>query len=406
MKILYVTPLVAGFEDILNGKTESRGLPSFIFPLRELLRRGHQTDIILISDYNKAFDIKADWISADHIIANINHDLVSTKGIQRTVNKVCSFIELLYILAKCLGSHTYDFVYCHGTAALTGNLMANLFRVRCGYRIYGTVNLINRIQKYGRMKTMLLSPVYTAIFNLRKEFMIITDDGTHGDQVYDQLCFRKKYKSYFWLNGVDKEIDYGGCRLFVPEKPYLFHAARICRNKVQHRDVMLLRMLHKKGRKLHLYFAGHIVDEKYRQEMEEYIDKNDLKGYVTFLGDIKREDLQNYAVNAVAVPLFDRYSNQGNVFLECAMAGAVIITYHEKPLERFIKNGENGYFVHNGHEACRIIESLCDMDKDARKKIAEKLKIVAGKTLLSWDERVRKEIQLIETAVIKEQNSR
>ena len=46
------------------------------------------------------------------------------------------------------------------------------------------------------------------------------------------------------------------------------------------------------------------------------------------------------------------------------------------------------------------------MDKDARKKIAEKLKIAAGKTLLSWDERVRKEIQLIETAVIKEQNSR
>ena len=39
MKILYVTPLVAGFEDILNGKTESRGLPSFIFPLKEQLRR-------------------------------------------------------------------------------------------------------------------------------------------------------------------------------------------------------------------------------------------------------------------------------------------------------------------------------------------------------------------------------
>lgn len=396
MRILYVATLVAGFEDILRGKMESRGLPSFIFPLQELLNRGHQVDIILISNYRDPVNIKVDWISKDNILANINNDLVTGSKNRRLWNKVKSFFELYHTLTTCLKTGDYDFVYCHGTAALLGNILANRYQVRCGYRVYGTIGIADTIRSKGIIKTYLKYPIYGLIFNIKKEFMIVTDDGTEGNYVYKHFCRKKGYRFYFLLNGVNKNIDYSKCALPVPEEKYIFHAARICRPKGQHRVVELLHILHENGIKIHLYFAGHNEDDAYREEIIQLINKYRLNSYVIFLGDINREDLQNLARNSVAVPLFADFSNQGNVFLECAMAGAIIVTYHEPPLKRFITDGKNGYFVDDYKEAAKKIMFLCDLEEKETNAIKKRAMKKVGNKLLSWDERVFKEVRLIE----------
>lgn len=395
MKILYITPLVAGFEDILRGKMESRGLPSFIFPLQELIRKGHMVDIILISNYKDPINIKVEWIKSKNIIANINNDLVDGNKAVRIVNKIKSLLELSKTINKLLKEKRYDFVYCHGKAGLLGNLYANKYKVRCGYRIYGTIGLARNIREKGIINTAISYPVYFAIFNIKKDFMIITDDGTEGDFVYDKLALEKKFKLFFWLNGIEKTISYSKCEISPPEGKYLFHAARICRVKAQHKNIELLYRLHKKGVYIKLYFAGHIEDDGYKKELDLLIQNCNLNEYVVFCGDINRADLENLATKSVAVPLFADF-NQGNVFLECMMAGSIIVTFYEKMMGRFILDGENGFFVKDIDDAAEKIKILCEMPEEKIVGIKLKAKNWMEQKLLSWDERVGKEIKLIE----------
>lgn len=396
MKILYVTPLVAGFEDILRGKSESRGLPSFIFPLKELIKRGHTVDIILVSNYRESINIKVDWIKNENVIANINNNMVNGKKIVRIVNKMKSLCTLSKVMKKCMKSRKYNFVYCHGTAALFGNIYANKFKVPCGYRVYGTIQLAKSIREKGIVRTAFLFPVYFAIFNLKKNYMLITDDGTEGDYVYNRFALKKFFPLYFWLNGINKNINYSKCQLLLPEENYIFHAARISRPKAQHNDIELLHVLHEKSVGIRLYLAGHIEEREYKEELDEMIHQYKLEEYVIFLGDINREDLQNYARNAVAVPLLAEF-NQGNVIYECMIAGTIVVTYYEKPLARFVSHGENGYFVKDVREAANIIAHLCEMSKSEREAIKLRASEKIDKSLLTWEQRTAKEIMLIES---------
>lgn len=396
MKILYVTPLVAGFEDILRGKAESRGLPSFIFPLKELIKRGHTVDIVLVSNYRGPINIKVDWIKNENIIANINNNMVDGKKTLRTINKLKSLCALLRLMKKCLKKKKYDFVYCHGTAALLGNIYANKYRVPCGYRVYGTIQLAKSIREKGIVRTAFLFPVYFMIFNIKKNYILITDDGTEGDYVYNQFTLKKDFPLYFWLNGIEKNINYLKCQLPLPEEKYIFHAARISKPKAQHNDIELLRKLHEEGIGIRLYLAGHIEEPKYKEELDAMIRRYKLEKYVIFLGDINREDLQNYARNAIAVPLLAEF-NQGNVIYECMIAGTIVVTYYEKPLTRFISHGENGYFVRDIREAANIIKHLCEITDSERDAIKIKASEKIDKLLLTWEQRTEKEIVLLES---------
>ncbi len=395
MRILYITPLVMGFEDLLRGKSESHGLPSFIFPLKELITRGHIVDIILVSNYKDPIDIKVDWISAKNIIANINNDLVEGSRFKRKYNKIKSFFALLRILGNCLRSGDYDFVYCHGKAGFLGNLFANAHNIPCGYRVYGTIDMAENIRRKGLLKTAIKYPVYFAIFNTKKCFLMVTDDGTEGNFVYKKFSVNKSYDFQFMLNGIEKEIDYHKCEIEIPKGRYLYHAGRIARQKGQHRVVKITYALHKMGIKVKVYFSGHVSEPEYKAELDALVKKYHLADYVIFLGDIKREDLQNLARNALAVTLYANF-NQGNVFFECMMSGGVIVTKEEESLHRFIQNGRNGFFANNLDDAVSVIMKLNSMTEDEILLIRNNATKRVERSLLTWEERVAKEVNLIE----------
>ena len=116
--------------------------------------------------------------------------------------------------------------------------------------------------------------------------MLITDDGTEGDYVYNQFTLKKDFPLYFWLNGIEKNINYLKCQLPLPEEKYIFHAARISKPKAQHNDIELLRILHEEGIGIRLYLAGHIEEPKYKEELDAMIRRYKLEKHVFSLFSI------------------------------------------------------------------------------------------------------------------------
>lgn len=399
MKILYVTPLVAGFRDLLEGKKESKGLPSFVFPLKALLDDDNQVDIVLVSNYVKPINITADWIRNENIIANINNDFATTRGLQRIRFKIRSLCELYRVINHTLKTGNYDFVYCHGTAAYLGNIIANKHHVRCGYRIYGVVNVAHDIRKMGVRKSIIKYPLYYRIFKEKKEFILITDDGTDGDYAFEQFNSKASFPMYYLVNGVDKTFTY--------EKPddvlkecdclennYIFHAGRVSRIKRQDRVIKVLHELHLAGYRIHLILAGHISDEPYYDELNKIVEQNGLSKYVHFIGAVERTEMQSLSRDAVATILLGDSSNQGNIFFECAFAGSTIITFPEPSLKKYINNEQSGFFVDDEKGAAEIVGSIMD-NKYNTERIREALHNTVDSCLLTWDERVQSEIELI-----------
>lgn len=399
MKILYISPLVAGFQDILEGKENSKGLPSFIYPLKKLMDDGNRVDIVLISNYNKKIDIKVDWINNRNIIANINHDFADVKGLKRWIRKFKSLVELYSTLTKAMKYGEYDFVYCHGTAAYLGNVLANYYKLRCGYRVYGVVNVAHDIRNAGVLRSIIRYPIYYAIFNTPKDFLLITDDGTNGDEAFRSYNPQKTIPMYYLLNGVDKCFRYikqgdvllkCGCK----KGEYIFHAGRISQIKRQDRVVEVLHKLHLSNCKMHLLLAGHISDKVYYNRLMLQIERYDLQDYVHFLGPIERENMQSLAHDAMATVLLGDSSNQGNVFWECAIAEALIITYPEKSLKKYIKHEESGFFVNDEDEAKNVLTRIVAGQYDIKQMTAALKKTVNDK-LQTWEERAQFEIDLI-----------
>ena len=399
MKILYVTTLFAGFEDLLKGDTEAKGLPSFIFPLQRLLEGGHQVDIILVSNFKGPLNIQVSWLKRENIIANINNDLTGSGFSSKVAHKAKSVRQLYRAIVKAHKRVGYDFIYGHGKAGAMANFAANRLGVPCGCRLYGTFDLYQRLENSSRLGFLLRNPVYSAIFKQRKKFLLITDDGSRGQEVYDRLKPRKHpYPCYVWLNGVDIEpIETLEDACETPEHPYLFCPGRIDPCKRQDRVIEALRLCHEQGMgELHLYLAGHITEDyqDYYDRLKKQTRDAGLTEYVHFLGAVSRRALKKYAYYARATVLMYDYFARGSVFYEAFSTGAVVIGLTTGQLEGFIEHGRNGFIVADEAGVADVVVGIgAEPDTVKLKNSAIQ---TANKLLITWAKRIDKEQRLIE----------
>jgi hypothetical protein len=97
-------------------------------------------------------------------------------------------------ISHVLKKERYDFVYGHGSIGSIANLIANKNRIPCAIRLYGTF-LANKIYSQSKISIFLHHPLEYLCFIIPKQFLLITNDGTRGDEVYKHLV--PSNKSYF-----------------------------------------------------------------------------------------------------------------------------------------------------------------------------------------------------------------
>jgi glycosyltransferase involved in cell wall biosynthesis len=399
MKILYVTGMGVPLQDILSGKRveEVTHSPGFFQPWYRLALRGHQVDFVVTSNFDAICDINVDWFKKENLKINIYDPTVEMSILRRIPRRLGRLFRLIYHVNKALREDDYDFVICWAFfEGFVGNILANLHGVPCGMRAMGTL-LMPEMRKRGPFLTALHHPVEYFSFKLRKSFFLMTDDGTHGDQLYKAWRpSQKKYDYLFWKTGVQfKTIDEISSEFKKPSSDYIFFAARFDPWKRHDLIVETLSKLHASGRLLHLYFAGAIQSKSYYEQVMRQIDDAELSDYVHYLGAIPADQLRLYAFHAVANIFMYDVSNLGNVFFETYTTGGVIIGKNDGSLDEYIDAGRNGFIVEDTDDASRIVEEILSRAHDV--KAIKKAAIRDSRDrCISMNERFDAEVALIE----------
>ena len=399
MNILYVTTLWTGFSDILfNGGIEPKGMPAFLLPLRELIKRGYSVDFIVIHTYSDypEYDIKIDWINKEQVVGEVVwHNKMSMK--------LFNIIKLYKTVESAVKTKKYDFIYSHGGSATVSRLLAKKYNIPFGQRLYGTF-LYDNIIREGLLKSKITYFLEYDAFKSKKDFLLVTNDGSKGDEAY-KIINKKRNPSrfYFWHNGIERmpevtEEELNERYLMLGGHPFLFYVARIDRWKRQDEAIKILKMLHDRGQKIKLFIAGQIFNQEYYNELLELINNLDLKNYVVFMGVINREEIN--IMSKLAICSFSLYDvcNLGNVFHEILSAGGIIISKNDGSLDFFIEHQKNGFLLNDINEAPQYIESIIS-NKEYEKELRIRAQRTSIEKMSTWEHRIDKEIKLIEHTI-------
>ncbi|GJQ03943.1 hypothetical protein CAPN009_03580 [Capnocytophaga canimorsus] len=261
-------------------------------------------------------------------------------------------------------------------------------------RIYGTF-LINEINE-PKWKVFLRHPLEYLCYRMTGKGLLITNDGTKGDRVYDKIG-TPKLPFYFPLNGVDKDIveKIQKPSIDLP-KDFLVYVARLDPWKQQNLLIEALNILNKKGVDFpKTYIVGAVSDREYFDGLQEKVVKYNLKHKVEFvLGVPIRQAHYMLYHSKISFSLYHT-SNLGNVFLESLQLGVPTIAINDTGSLDLI-NSEAYYELKtdNVEKISNAIQILLE-NNELREKIKEKAKIFANTNLKSWEERAEYEINLM-----------
>ncbi len=399
MRILYITDCWTGLKDIIYyGRNDANGMPAFIKPLKEIINRGHTVDLYVIDNES---------VNSININPN-NRGMNVVRVLKYHQNILLRQFDILVMkkeIRELLSNNHYDFVYGHGSAAGSVQKIIKEFGIPYGHRLYGTF-LYDELEKNGILKTKIRRYIECSVFMKDKDFLLVTDDGTKGDKVFKMLNPGKEpFEFEFWLNGVDpvkninKAIDLTKYSI-QEDTQFLFYLARISRWKGQHKAIDLLKTIKEYGYNIKLVISGQVIDEDYFNEITDMINNYGLSNDVIFTGAIDRATAKELCKQSIAsLSLYD-LSNRGNVFYEYLSYGAIILSLNDGSLDDFIISGQNGFLVNNIKDGAVIIKGLLDGkydNSDIRKRAQETYET----KMLSWEERVDKEIELINSVIKK-----
>lgn len=302
-------------------------------------------------------------------------------------------------------------------------LGSNSFDVLYGYEVHGVL-AARRLRGHGlplvtRFQGTVMHPYlgrpwslarkYEEVLALRTpaDLIVMTDDGTQGDEVLDRLNPGSKGKVRFWRNGLDLSYlrpptDYEAAEArrevgVGADDFVMVTAARLARWKRIDRAVDALALLRTVVPNAKLLVVG---DGEERQNLAEQARDLDLGDAVRFVGAVPQNEVPRYLWAADVFLSLNELSNVGNPLLEAMTAGCCILTLDEGDTRDLIRDGETGVLLPSGDPAM-VAAALSKLAKDAagRRKLGEGARAYADSNFWSWQERMDAEIDAVEALV-------
>jgi len=397
LRILYVTALWDGLADVLYRGVEPCGMPAFIRPLRALVERGDQVDLFVGTPVRSSRHSGAGWFESIRV-----YERRWVPG--HSAGTLMSLLSFEQSLLRHLGRTRYDFVYGHGPLGTAGVIAARRFSIPCGQRLYGTFMSRDiaapRPSAWRRWRAFLRHPLEYMAYSLPKSFLLITNDGSRGNLVF-QAIGHQRTDLHFWLNGAEREPqDARPVELPFPHgTPYLLYPARIEPWKQQHLAIELLRTLKSElGITLRLVFAGHEDDAAYARQLLAAADRGGVADLVASLGPVPLSSMPALYAGSLAVLSFYSVCNLGNVAIEALSSGCALLSLDDGSLDGIVSHGSSGFLVSEMRQAVAIVAQLL-ADPGLRERIGQGARQSSREHFLPWEERVAREIALIDGAV-------
>ncbi len=293
------------------------------------------------------------------------------------------------------------------------------FRFFYGYEIYGTViarfmGILFRKPVVSRFQGTLLSRYLDEPEKIRynwshwwpmqmkTDLVIMTNDGTQGDQMLDFLGVPKD-RYVFWRNGVafEKELD-------KTEDPILFRAEQgispetvlftsASRMVFWKRIDRMLRaiVLIPKDRDFLLVLMG--TGQQY-EPLCALANQLGIANRVRFTGPLPhREVIRWHNAADALISTFD-VSNVGNQMLEAQRLGKPYVSVNTGDTAQILKHEVNGLLVEDPDDHTGIANAILRMidDSELRKQLARGAKTVGKTEVLNWEQRSDMEIATVE----------
>lgn len=393
LKILYVSDLFSGLKPVfVEGKDSPEGSPAFFEPLKKLLESGNHVDFIFpIFEKNNMKINASRFLQESRIwLYYYRKDIILRPFI---------VIKLLIFLIKLLKKGKYDFIYCHGSFGVYGNIAANILKIPVGHRIYGSF-LYYRLKE--KSKLYLAYRYYRQYlpFIIPKKFILMTNDGTQGDKLFELIGRKKCCNFYFELNGVDKSREVMFATKQYNSKIILLYPARIDLWKNQEYAIDVLSELKEIRRldNIELHFVGTINNDKYFKSLKEKAENYGVINSITFHGSLSKERLVEFYEKSFAVFSFYNFSNLGNVTIEALTMGCLLVSLKDGSLDGIVKHGENAILIDSPKEGAIWIDKLIS-ENAYYNQLRENAFAQSNKTFRTWEERSDFEIELIHKAI-------
>jgi glycosyltransferase involved in cell wall biosynthesis len=316
----------------------------------------------------------------------------------------------LYHSLRAARRQPVDILYGMGVwGVLTAHLVRLWLRVPVVARYLGTV-LYPPLKHGGLWRPAHWD--HLLALKLPADLTIMTDDGTRGDVVFRSVAPPER-RFRFWRNGVDTEP----CRpsderrrlrhtLAIPEhRPIVLAVSRLVPWKRVDRaiDAMVrLRALPVSMPVLVIVGEGEARAALQGRARTAGVDED-----VLFVGALPHEDVWAlYHEADVFLSLYD-LSNVGNPLLEALSCGKAIITLANGDTACVITDGANGVLLPvDGDVPGRVAETIATLLRDAtfRQRLQAGARAYAARHLLSWQERLSREVAEVEGLVAASQS--
>ncbi len=303
----------------------------------------------------------------------------------------------------------FDAVYAY---EVHGALAARLLRRR-GFRL----PLVTRFQgtvMYPALKdTLLYYRRYEEALALKTtaDLVIMTDDGTQGDEVLARLNPASKPRVKFWRNGLDlnrlhrpTEGERAAARreLGLADDAFvMLTASRLAAWKRVDRAVRAMARVRSWVPGAVLLVAG---DGEERARLEQLARETGVAASVRFAGAVPQRDVMRYMHAADVFLALADLSNVGNPLLEAMACGMCVVAVDAGDTRDLVTDGRTGRLVDNSQRSGvvkpleeRLADLLVQLAGDAqqRARLAAGAAAYAGEHFWTWDQRMAAEVEAV-----------
>lgn len=246
-----------------------------------------------------------------------------------------------------------------------------------------------------------------AALRFSADLTIMTDDGTQGDKALELIKSKTK-RFVFWPNGCDffelnKSLSQVKDEYGLTDEFVILTVCRLVKWKRVDRGLHLIAKLTKDFGIQHIkYFI--IGDGEQKHELEQMAYQLGIADKVVFCGPINNEHLGEYYRMANVVLLTYDHSNVGNPLLEAIRMNKYIFTLNNGDTNKWIIHKHNG-FIYDINDnlldqmACDMAELITNIGKF--EYIRENLQQTADERLWTWQERMGKEINEVNSLLVE-----
>lgn len=416
MRIAIITPLFNGITPMILGQSvHPVGMP----PVYKFQKRISEIseEVLVIHGLDNPSKLlpenRKDWSKFDRLKkGNIQYNqvFIDYKGVFKWLfeNKPDSRLLGLYRIYKfynkmydLIKKFKPDFLYVTTMYGFIGGLISWRLKVPTILRGYGTLlgTEMNPGDVYS-LKYILQNIIEMYPYRMFPH-ILMTDDGTNGDKIADAMRVEKS-RFHFWINGVDDLSS--NCLTdveklkktykFPTNKKIIAAVSRIDDWKRVDRIIKAFPKIHNEFPETILVIGG---TGQLLKQMSDLIRDLGIEKHVYLLGAIPHHDATALIKGCdIFVSLYD-VSNLCNPVLEALTLGKCVVSINDGSLKSIITNGGNGILLEKDNISKTLSIEIGNLLRDDKKRllIGENAKKTGIKIFDSWDNRINKEIELI-----------